>query len=182
MQKEVTISGVGGQGMMLCGTMLAEAAAIYDHLNATLTSEYGAETRGTFAKSDVIVSDEEIFFPDVTDPDLVICLHPIAYAQYSGKLSDKCMLIYNSDEVTEPDPAQADQEIGVAITKTAKEVGHPQTANIVTMGIVSGYLDLIGKEGAYQRIADFFGKKGEKLVNMNKKAFDTGYEIGAGLK
>ena len=181
MQKEVTISGVGGQGMMLCGTMLAEAAAIHDHKKATLSSEYGTETRGTFAKSDVIVSDEEIFFPDVTDPDLVVCLHPIAYARYTGTLDDRCVLIYDSDVVT-PDPAQAAHEIGVPISKTALEVGHPQTANIVTMGIISGYLDLIGVEGAHQRIADFFERKGEKLVNMNKKAFDTGYAIGEGLK
>ena len=57
-QKEIIISGVGGQGMILCGTMIAEAAAIHDHKRATLSSEYGVETRGTFAKSDVIVSDE----------------------------------------------------------------------------------------------------------------------------
>ena len=181
MQKEVTISGVGGQGMMLCGTMLAEAAAMYDHKKATLSSEYGTETRGTFAKSDVIVSDEEIYFPDVTDPDLVVCLHPIAYARYTGKLSDKCLLIYDSDEVT-PDEAQAAHEIGVPILTKALEAGHRQAANIVTMGIISGYLDLIGKEGAYQRLNDFFGKKGEKIVNMNIKAFDMGYEIGEGLK
>lgn len=59
-QIEVILSGVGGQGLILCGTLLGEAAALYDGKRATLTSEYGVETRGTFAKSDVIVSDEEI--------------------------------------------------------------------------------------------------------------------------
>ena len=44
-QKEVIISGVGGQGMMLCGTMLAKAAVIYDHKRATMSTEYGTETR-----------------------------------------------------------------------------------------------------------------------------------------
>ena len=59
-QKEITISGVGGQGLILCGTLLAQAAVCYDGKRATLSSEYGVETRGTFAKSDVIVSDSEI--------------------------------------------------------------------------------------------------------------------------
>ena len=69
-QKEVIISGVGGQGMMLCGTMLAKAAVIYDHKRATMSTEYGTETRGTSAKSEVIISDDEIFFPDVMEPNL----------------------------------------------------------------------------------------------------------------
>ena len=109
-QREITISGVGGQGMILCGTMIAEAAAIHDHKRATLSSEYGVETRGTFAKSDVIVSDEEIFFPDVTEPDLIICLAQVAYERYSGKTGDT-LIIYNEAEVT-PDPTQASPREG----------------------------------------------------------------------
>ena len=87
-QKEIILSGVGGQGMILCGTLIAEAAVIHDHKLATLSSEYGTETRGTFAKSDVIVSNEPIYFPDVTEPDLVVCLHQVAYERYSGKLRE----------------------------------------------------------------------------------------------
>ena len=73
---------------------------LHDHKRATLSSEYGVETRGTFAKSDVIVSDEEIYFPDVTDPDLIICLAQVAYERYSGKVGDKALIIYNEAEVT----------------------------------------------------------------------------------
>lgn len=179
-QKEVTISGVGGQGMILSGTLLAKAAAIHDHKKATLSSEYGVETRGTFAKSDVIVSDEEIYFPDVTEPDLVVCLHQIAYARYSGKVGEKGVLIYDSSEVT-PDLAQAGKEIGVDITAEAKKAGHPATANIIVMGMISGYLDLVEPEGAEEQIREFFGAKGEKTVQMNLAAYDNGYAIGKNL-
>lgn len=179
-QKEIIISGVGGQGMILCGTMIAEAAAIHDHKRATLSSEYGVETRGTFAKSDVIVSDEEIFFPDVTEPDLIICLAQVAYERYSGKCGGT-LIIYNAAEIT-PDPQQAAHEKGVNITKLAKELGHPAVANIITMGIVAGLLEVVTMEGAEDAIRRFFGKKGEKMVALNCKAFEAGYEIGKSFR
>ena len=180
-QKEITISGVGGQGMILCGTMIAEAAAIHDHKRATLSSEYGVETRGTFAKSDVIVSDEEIYFPDVTDPDLIICLAQVAYDRYSGKVGDKALIVYNEAEVT-PNADRAAFERGVDITKLAKQIGHPAVANIITMGIVVGLLDVISTEGAEDAIRRFFGKRGEKMVALNCKAFEAGYDIGKSFR
>ena len=179
-QKEIIISGVGGQGMILCGTMIAEAAAIHDHKRATLSSEYGVETRGTFAKSDVIVSDEEIFFPDVTEPDLIICLAQVAYERYSGKFGDT-LIVYNEAEIT-PDPQRSAWERGVNITKLAKELGHPAVANIITMGIVVGLLEVVTIEGAEDAIRRFFGKKGEKMVALNCKAFEAGYEIGKSFR
>ena len=165
-RKEITISGVGGQGMIVCGNMIANASAIHDHKNATLSTEYGTETRGTFAKADVIVSDEEIFFPDVTEPDLIVCLHQIAYNRYSGKIGDNTKIIYNSDEVT-PDPAETNKEIGVPITKLAKEIGNPAVANIITLGIITGYTGVISSVGAKKQIDNFFGSKGDKILKLN---------------
>ena len=180
-QKEITISGVGGQGMIACGTMIAEAAVLHDHKRATLSSEYGVETRGTFAKSDVIVSDEEIYFPDVTEPDLVVCLHQVAYERYSGKIRPEALLVYSSDDVT-PDPSREARERGLPITKEAKEIGGPAVANILTMGVIVGLLDVVAPEAAKEAIRRFFAKKGEKVVALNEKAFERGLELGAGLK
>ena len=174
MQKEIILSGVGGQGMILCGTLIAEAAAVYDRKKATLTSEYGVETRGTFAKSDLIISDEDIFFPDVTDADLVVCLHQTAYARYSGNIPEKAYLLFDSDEV-EPNPENSEKEIGVEISKMAKKLGNPATSNILTMGIVVGLLKLVNPESAKRSIRSFFSSKGYKVIALNEHAFDMGY-------
>lgn len=176
-QKEIILSGVGGQGMVLCGTLIAEAAVVHDNKLATLSSEYGTETRGTFAKSDVIVSEEPIYFPDVTKPDLVICLHQIAYERYSGKIPADALIIYDSDQVT-PHLENAANEKGVTISKMAKELGNPATANILTMGIILGFLHLVSPEGAKSAISNFFAAKGEKVTALNLRAFDTGYAFG----
>ena len=179
-QKEITISGVGGQGMMVCGTLLAEAAVLFDRGNATFSSEYGTEARGTFAKADVIVSPEEIYFPDVTEPDLIICLHQKAYVRYTGK-SDT-LIIYDPQEV-QPDPAQAGHEKPIEFSRIAREdLGNPATANIITMGLIAGLTGCVSVEAGKKAIERFFGKKGEKVVNLNYKAFDCGFELAKNLK
>ena len=180
-QTEIILAGVGGQGMILSGTLLAQAAVLHDKRRATLSSEYGVETRGTFAKSDVIVSDREIYFPDVTEPSLVVCLAQVAYEKYSGKCPKEAIIVYNEDEVS-PNPAFAACERGVAITKLAKELGNPAAANIVTMGIAAGLTGAVSPEGAKEAIRSFFGAKGDKAIFLNIKAFEAGYNIGKGLR
>lgn len=180
-QKEITISGVGGQGLILSGTLIAEAAAIIDRKKATLSSEYGVETRGTFAKSDVIVSDEEIYFPNVTKPDFIICLHQIAYERYLGKVEEGTVLIYDSGEVT-PKEGNKGKEVSVDITAMAKELGEPATANIITIGLIVGAAEVISTEAAKAKIAEFLGGKGQSVVDLNLRAFDMGYEKGKQLE
>ena len=62
---EIRLSGEGGQGLVLAGKILAEAAAIYDDKNATQSQSYGPEARGGASRSEVIISDEEIDYPVV---------------------------------------------------------------------------------------------------------------------
>ena len=174
-QIEVTLSGVGGQGLILCGTLLGEAAAIYDKKQATLTSEYGVETRGTFAKSDVIVSDDEIYFPDATHQNLVLCLHQIAYKRYAGNIPDDCVLVYDEDQV-EPNIEAKHKQIGFPITTMARELGNAATANIIAMGIVSKMTGLVTPDAAKHAVSNFFASKSAKIVALNHKAFDLGYE------
>lgn len=179
-QKEVIISGVGGQGMMLCGTMLAKAAVIYDHKRATMSTEYGTETRGTFAKSEVIISDDEIFFPDVMEPNLIVCLHQIAYNRYYNKIDHKTLLLYNSDELT-PAPTTAAHEKGLPITKLARELGNPSVSNILILGAISSYLNAASPHGIKRVIREFFQHKGENVVAINERAFEIGFQLGQKL-
>ena len=60
---EIRLSGSGGQGLILAGLILAEAAAIYEGMNAVQTQSYGPEARGGASRSEVIISTDEILFP-----------------------------------------------------------------------------------------------------------------------
>lgn len=179
-QKEITISGVGGQGMILCGTLIAKAAAIYDRKKATLSSEYGVETRGTFAKSDVIVSDEEIYFPKVTKPNFVVCLHQIAYQRYVNDMPEGSYIIYDQAEVV-PEAVSEGRDIPVDISGIAREVGHKATANIITMGLIIAISGVISMDAAKKIIEKHFEDKGQKIVQLNIKALEMGYEEGKEL-
>ena len=73
---EIRLSGEGGQGIVLAGVILAEAAAIYDGKNATQTQVYGPESRGGASKAEVIISDEEIDYPKAMSVDLLLASDP----------------------------------------------------------------------------------------------------------
>ncbi|MBR3718242.1 MAG: 2-oxoacid:acceptor oxidoreductase family protein, partial [Firmicutes bacterium] len=82
------------------------------------------------------------------------------------------------------DPAEGAQgpQKGLPITQMAKDLGNPQTANILTMGIIAGLTKVITPEGAKEAIRKFFNGKGEKVIALNEKAFDLGYEKGVALQ
>ena len=69
---ELRLSGEGGQGLVLAGKILAEAAAIYEGINATQSQSYGPEARGGASRSEVILSDEDIDFPKAVQLDLLL--------------------------------------------------------------------------------------------------------------
>ncbi len=75
-------AGSGGQGIITAAILLAKAAVIYEGLNAVQSQSYGAEARGGLSRSDVIISREEIYFPKVTQPNILICLTQRAYNNF----------------------------------------------------------------------------------------------------
>jgi 2-oxoglutarate ferredoxin oxidoreductase subunit gamma len=80
----LVFSGSGGQGVITAAIILAEAAVIHEGLNATQSQSYGAAARGGATRSDIIISEGEINFPEVTQPNILICLTQDAYNTYSS--------------------------------------------------------------------------------------------------
>ena len=169
---QVILSGVGGQGLMLSGSLLGTAATVYEGKNAVMTSAYGVETRGTFAKSDVIVSDGEIDFPEVLEPDAVVALDIIAYKKYAASLGEEAALIY--DSAFGPLPSKA-RQMGYPISDMAKNAGNAAAANVAAHGILVRLTAMVGEESVRQAIRDEF-KGREQLAAINLGAFDAGLE------
>ena len=74
MLKELRIGGFGGQGVILSAHILGKAAALYDGGYATMTQNYGPEARGGAASAALIVSDEPILYPYLTNPDILVVM------------------------------------------------------------------------------------------------------------
>ena len=95
MKQELRLSGTGGQGLILAGIILAEAALLDGKL-AIQSQSYGPEARGGSSKSEVMISEEAIHFPKVTEPNLLLAMSQEAANKYSTDLSPESILVTDS--------------------------------------------------------------------------------------
>jgi 2-oxoglutarate ferredoxin oxidoreductase subunit gamma len=96
MRLEVRFGGTGGQGVILAGIILAEAAALFEEKEAVQSQAYGPEARGGASKSEVIISTEDIDYPKVLTPDIYIVYSEEAYKKYIDELKSGGTLIYDT--------------------------------------------------------------------------------------
>jgi len=139
---EVRFGGSGGQGVILVGVILAMAAT-RDHRFVVQTQSYGPEARGGYSRSDVIVSDRPIDYPELLGIDLLVALSQESATGYLRMLRPDGVLIYDSENVVEP-PAFPGMRFGIPFTRLAvEETGRRQTTNILTLGAVIGITGVV---------------------------------------
>ncbi len=173
MRYEIRLSGSGGQGMILAGVILAEAAAIYDQKNATQSQSYGPEARGGASKSEVIISDEDIFFPKATNIDLLLALTQESCDKYIHDLKPDGILIVDEDFVQKLPSGDFKTHI-VPITRIAQEkIGKIIVANIVALGVVVALSGIVSESAIESAVLTRVPKGTEEL---NRKALQAGLE------
>ena len=175
---EVIIGGVGGQGCAMAGFFLAKAAAIHEDRESFMASSYGSEARGTFTKSEVVVSDGAIAFPHALDPDIVFALDPVSYDKYVDDMKSGQTLIYDGDTVTAR-PSLAKQA-GYPISGAAVRAGNIASINVVALGILIGMTGIIRRESLEHVLAEQFSKK-KHVLEINLKALELGMEMANAL-
>lgn len=179
MRLEIRVAGFGGQGIIRVGLMLATAACIYGDKNAVETQSYGPESRGGACKSEVVISDEEIDFPKVSEPDVLIVMSQEAYNQYVDTLKKGGILLLDSNLVVKQKENLNIRVFEIPATKIAEELGNTIVANVVMLGVFTSITSLVEVEAIKKSILDNVPKKAEKL---NVDAFEKGYEYGKFLR
>lgn len=176
MKTEIVLSGVGGQGLISTGEIMCQAAALFeDGLNATLTASYGSETRGTFTKTDVIISDEPIGYPNVETPDIILCLAQVAYDKYVDKFGDHTKIFYDT-EMVKPAEGAKGEHIGYDFRAMSLALGNMQTMNTIALGLMMKRCSLLHKESVMKAFAHRFAGK-DKVIAINGKALDLGLNL-----
>lgn len=176
MKIELVLSGVGGQGLVSMGEIIGKAASIYEHdLYATMAAAYGSETRGTFTKSDVIISDKPIGCPNIDKPNLILCLAQVAYDRYVDAFDDDTVVIYDTDSVKEKAGSKG-RHIGYPFRSMAIELGNIQTANSIALGVMISRCGLLHADTVKKAIESRFTGK-EKVIEINCKAVDYGMNL-----
>ena len=176
---EIRFSGAGGQGLILAGVIMAEAASIYDGLQAVQSQSYGPEARGGSSKSEVIISDGPIDYPKATIVDALVALTQEACDKYSHDLKEGGVLLIDSDLVTRQ-PEGNFNVVAFPITNTAKnEVGREIVTNIVALGAMVALTGVVTRESAEKAV---LARVPEAFLELNKKAFNIGFEKALAAK
>jgi len=176
---EIRFSGAGGQGLILAGVIMAEAASIYDGKQAVQSQSYGPEAAGGASKSEVIISEESIDYPKATVVDALLALTQEACDKYSHDLKEGGILLIDSDLVTKR-PAGNFKVVSFPIINTAKnDVGREIVANIVALGAIVALTGVVTKESAEKAV---LSRVPEAFLELNKKAFNMGYDRAIAAK
>ncbi len=176
-QTEIRLSGSGGQGIILAGIILADAA-IQEGNNAIQSQSYGPEARGGASKAEVIISSDEIHFPKVQNPDYLICLTQVAADKYLQEIDENCIVIVD-DGIVLPSDIVAKKVISIPILKTAiEEIGKPIVANIVMVGAIA---EITGVVSATSVKNSVLSRVPAGTETLNTIALETGKKLALSI-
>lgn len=176
---EIRFSGSGGQGMILAGIIMAEAASIYSDKNAVQSQSYGPESRGGASKAEVIISNEPIDYPKATSIDFMLAMTQEACTKYHGDIKEGGVLLIDSDEV-KTIPQGPFKVLGAPITSIARdELGKTIVANIVSLGMITQLTGAVPFEAIEKAV---LSRVPPAFLELNKKALQIGFEKAKSFK
>ena len=175
----LVFSGSGGQGVITAAIILAEAAVLFEDLNAIQSQSYGPEARGGATRSDVIISNEEIHFPKVIQPNVLVCLTQPAYNKYSPIIRPGGLLITDSHHVQTHLGVDARRRELPMYEAVMDKIGQAVVLNICMLGAVIGLTDVLKPESVLSVIKD---RIPEQFIDMNQQALQLGLDLAAQYK
>jgi len=175
-QNRIVLSGAGGQGVITAAILLAEAAVLHEGLNAVQSQSYGAEARGGATRSDVIISDSEIFFPKATQPNTLVCLTQTAYNRYAPLIRPGGLLIADSRYVVLEKKVDA-RQVTLPMHETVMEkIGLEVVYNICMLGVLVRMTEVVSPESIQKVLA---ARLPEKTLDTNRAAMELGMDLAA---
>lgn len=167
----IVFSGSGGQGIITASIILAEAAVIYEGLNAVQSQSYGAEARGGATRADVIISNREIRFPKVNQPNILVCLTQEAYAKFSASIRPGGLLLTDSHFIKHERKVDA-RQLGLRMYETVTEkIGKSVAYNICVLGAMLGLTSLVSTESILRVLEK---RVPPDLFDLNRRALEAG--------
>jgi 2-oxoglutarate ferredoxin oxidoreductase subunit gamma len=165
---EVRLAGSGGQGLILAGIILAEAAGIYDGKFVCQTQSYGPEARGGASKAEVVISDGEIDYPKAIQPDVLLALNQKSLEAFSSDLKPGGLLLVDADLVKE---VPVSRVVALPFTRIARELGRAMAANIVALGALA---QLTGAVSLESLMAAVLARVPRGTEELNRRALAAG--------
>jgi 2-oxoglutarate ferredoxin oxidoreductase subunit gamma len=170
---EIRIAGFGGQGIILAGIVLGQAA-IYEGKKAVQTQSYGAETRGGAARSEIVISNERIDYPEVISADIAITMSQESFEKYGSDTKPGGSLFVDADLVTSVSAAIRATIYRVPATKlAAEELNRTLVANMVMLGAVAAATKCVELGSLRMSLGEVAPKAS---LDLNIRALERGFE------
>lgn len=190
MKKDIILSGVGGQGILSIATIIGDAATRAG-LNLKQAEVHGMSQRGGEVESGLRLSDGEIYSDLVPlgSADIILSMEPMEALRYLPFLHEEGFIVTSTTPFRniEPYPEEAvrtafdsrERVIALDLDAITRANAMPQSANVVLLGAAAGVIGILSPEQLQQSIRNIFAAKGEKVVEMNLRAFEIGREYGS---
>lgn len=172
---EIRFSGFGGQGIIRCALIAGKALSLYGGKFATMNQSFGPEARGSACSSQLVVSEERVLYPYITRPEILVSMSQEAYDKYEPELREDGLLITDKDLVKQKDIRGKIKHYSVPSTRFAEELGNRIIANLVMMGFFTAITKITTPDVMKKALP---GLVPDRFLDLNKKAFDKGYEYG----
>ncbi|HBE78711.1 MAG TPA: 2-oxoacid:ferredoxin oxidoreductase subunit gamma [Firmicutes bacterium] len=174
---ESIFAGFGGQGVMLMGQLLAYSG-MYEGKNTTYVPSYGPEMRGGTANCSVVVSDELIGSPVISEPSIVVAMNRPSMEKFEAIIKPGGVLFYNSSLI-DVKPKRTDiKVVAIAANEIATELGNSRVANMVVIGAILKSTGIVNIETVMKVLQEkvLTGKK-KDLVGVNRAAIEKGMSL-----
>jgi 2-oxoglutarate ferredoxin oxidoreductase subunit gamma len=168
MRYEIRLAGSGGQGLILAGIILAEAAGVHDGKFVCQTQSYGPEARGGASKAEVVIGDAEIDYPKAIQPDVLLAMNQKSLDAFLSDLKPGGLLLVDADLVSE---FPASRAVALPFTRIARDLGRAMAANIVALGALAA---LTGAVTLPSLMAAVLARVPKGTEELNKKALKAG--------
>jgi len=168
---EIRLCGYGGQGIVLAGYIIGQAASVYEGKNAVFIQDYGPEARGGASRADVVISDEPVLYPYIIAPTILVAMSQEAYDKYHPGKRDDTLVIIDHDLVT-PKGTDGKRRLHMPARHIAEEVGRTAVANVAMLGFLTAATGIVSADAMKKSVLASVPKGTEEL---NTNAFEQGY-------
>lgn len=173
MNQEMIFAGFGGQGVMLMGQILAYAGMMEEQ-QVSWFPAYGPEMRGGTANCSVIIGDEAVGTPIVTEPKVVVAMNLPSLDKFEPHLSMGGKLLINSSLIERAAQRTDIQVHLVPCNDIAKELGNPKVANMVMVGAIVAVSGVVKIDSVLQVLAKKIFKNKPEVMQLNEQAIRRG--------
>lgn len=165
---------MGGQGIISAGRLIAEAASLHERREAIMTEDYSPYITGGWSRADIVLSDETIDYPLVSEPNILVAMAQDALDE-NWKVTTNDATIIAESGLVDTKSVTGRSVFSIPALNLAEELGKKVVANIVILGFLTARTNVVARAAMEAAIASRYPKAAE----LNRKAFTLGYDFSA---